>query len=53
MTIITYLVLQLIQEILKLTSQGAYQAHSREDPKSLVYVRTSSTDDANNNSDKD
>jgi BNR/Asp-box repeat protein len=34
-------------------SQGAYQAHSREDPKSLVCVRTSSTDDANNNSDKE
>jgi photosystem II stability/assembly factor-like uncharacterized protein len=34
-------------------SQGAYQAHSREDPKSLVCVMTSSTDDANNNSDKE
>jgi photosystem II stability/assembly factor-like uncharacterized protein len=34
-------------------SQGAYQAHSREDPKSLLCVSTSSTDDANNNSDKE
>jgi photosystem II stability/assembly factor-like uncharacterized protein len=34
-------------------SQWAYQAHSREDPKSLVCVRISSTDDAENNSDKE
>ena len=34
-------------------SQGAYQAHSREDPKSLVCVSTSSTDDANNNRDRE
>jgi hypothetical protein len=30
-------------------SQGAYQAHSREDAQSLVFVRTSSTDAADNN----
>ena len=30
-------------------SQGAYQAHSREDAQSLVYSRTSSTDAADNN----
>jgi photosystem II stability/assembly factor-like uncharacterized protein len=30
-------------------SQGAYQAHSREDAQSLVCVRTSSTDVADNN----
>ena len=30
-------------------SQGAYQAHSREDAESLVYSRTSSTDAADNN----
>lgn len=36
-------------------SRGAYQAHSREDPESTVYRRTSSTkdtsDDANNSDD--
>ena len=36
-------------------SRGAYQAHSREDPESTVYRRTSSTkeasDDANNSND--
>ena len=38
-------------------SKGPYQAHSREDPESTIYRRTSSTkdasDDANNNSNDD
>ena len=35
------------------SSQSATLAHSREDPKSLIYRRTSSTDDADNTSDKE